>query len=96
MAEYKLKNPIKTVDGREVTSVEINENLSGADLEDVANVPDSKAGTAMLMLVSKSIGFSLTTVRNMSGKDVKAISKAAEGFLSDGGDLESSDLKKEE
>lgn len=80
--DYVLKKPVKRVDGSEVTHVEIKEDLNGGDLEKIGNAQGE--GTVLTTIVAVAIGESQTFVRNMSGRDVKAIAKQAQTFMGDG------------
>lgn len=83
MATYRLKKPCPNIDGKTVETVEVKEEFTGADLEAIGNA-GSKEGTAMITIVAHAIDMPLAFVRNMSGKDVRAISKMVQDFLASG------------
>ena len=80
---YKLLKPVKNIDGNVIESVTLKEDLTGADIERIANAGD-KEGTWMIALVATVSGLPMAVVRSMSFKDVKGISTIAKSFLEDG------------
>ena len=80
---YKLLKPVKNIDGNVIESVTLKEDLTGADIERIANAGD-KEGTWMIALVATVSGLPMAVVRSMSFKNVKGISTIAKSFLEDG------------
>lgn len=85
MAEYKLKHPIKNVNGEEITAVKIKEGFSGADLEIMGNASEKGEGTMLVTIASQVVeDFSPTYIRAMDARDVKALAEIGRSFLDDG------------
>ena len=80
---YKLLKPVNNIDGNIVESVTLKDDLTGADIERIANAGD-KEGTWMIALVATVSGLPMAVVRSMSFKDVRGISTIAKSFLEDG------------
>lgn len=80
---YKLLKPVNNIDGSVIESVTIKDDLTGADIERIANAGD-KEGTWMIALVATVSGLPMAVVRAMSAKDVRGISTIAKSFLEDG------------
>lgn len=83
LLHYKLLKPVNNIDGNIVESVTLKDDLTGADIERIANAGD-KEGTWMIALVATVSGLPMAVVRSMSFKDVKGISTIAKSFLEDG------------
>lgn len=83
LVTYTLKKPVLNLDGSTVTTVKVKTEFTGADLEAIGNASD-KEGTAMITIVAKAANLPLGVVRNMSGKDVRAIAKMVQDFLGAG------------
>ena len=81
---FKLIKPVPDEHEELIKEVTVNADLSGADVEAIANVGD-KEGTAMIMIVSRATGLPSGLVRSMSGRDIKRINRFVQDFLSSDG-----------